>query len=587
MRGRVRRAATVRSGRPASHRSAVAALLAALVLTAAPPARAQDAPPRLLLPSSAGNVPATWPSFARGLAARLGTEGLAVQDMDEARRLFERRESAPAAPVERTELEQLEQRIERAMVLVATGQRRGALREMTDGMELLRRASESINREATVARRAYDGCLITVRALLELRQREPARDRARECQRLFPDIEADPREHPPWVIGFLAEVTAELQMEPRGTLRVLTDRPDCGVYLQGLRVGATPFERGDFTPGEQRIQVGCLPARPGRVHRVILGAQPTTVDIDTRFDEAVDTTELLSLRYPTAADENRRRLADARRVARVLGAAEVLLLTPDERLVRVDRIRVADLEVVASIYLQLLETGPDRVEVQLGAAALLRGESADVSRAMTEPGTRWRPPGSPDTPPRATTPAPPARSLTPAARPAAGPSAAPDEPPSIGRLLGGGALLLTGASALGIGWYFYATTDETQGALDIGTGAVGGVLATLGVVVLKRREWGTPVGSLLGLAAGMSLAGIAIGAFVLDGSCKREDPATRACAAEYDSSDLGGMLLVTAAPLLALPLTQVVQKLTGPEEPMTVTASVSRDQLTILLRGAL
>jgi hypothetical protein len=565
------------------------AMAAAFVLAGPLPARAQDRPQWLILPSSAGEVPGGWVDLPRGLAVRLRAADAAVYDPEEARRLFERRESAVAAPIERAELEELEQRIERAMVLVATGQRRGALREMNDGMVLLRRASESINREATVARRALDGCLITARALLELRQREPARDRARECLRLFPGVEPDGAVNPPWVLALLTEVQAELEAAPRGTLRVLAERAGCGVYLQGLRVGTTPFERDDFTPGEQRIQVACTPDRPGRVHRIVLGAQPTTVDIDTRFDEVVRTTGMLALRYPTAEEENRRRLADARTVARVLGATEVLLATPVRGLVRLDRVRVEDLAVLASVFLGLHGAVPDRLEVQLGAAALGRGESADVSRAMTEPASRWQPPAEGGaTPARHALPAGPETATRARAAPLRGATPAPAESAEsrvTGRHIGGGALVVTGLASLGLGWYLYATTGENQNDWDVGTGTLGAGLAALGVAVLKGREWGTPVLSLAGLAVGVTITGFSIGAFALHGECEREDPAG-ACLATYDSQNLGILLLDTALPFLAFPLTQVVQKLTGPEEPMTVTASVSDRQTMFHLRGA-
>ncbi len=127
-------------------RLVAAAWAAVAVLGGAVPARAQDRPQWLIVPSSSGDFPEGWADFPNALAVRLRAAGAAAYDPEEARRLFERRASAAPAPVERTELEELEQRIERAMVLVATGQRRGALREMSDGMDLLRRASEGISR---------------------------------------------------------------------------------------------------------------------------------------------------------------------------------------------------------------------------------------------------------------------------------------------------------------------------------------------------------------------------------------------------------------------------------------------------------
>lgn len=560
-------------------RAVVATLLAGLVCPRA--ALAQPEHEWVLVASAGAPVPDGWPAAVSFLGGRLRAEGLAVRDLADARRVFERRVSAEPSEVQRSELEELRDRIERAMVLVATGQRRGALREMTDGMELLRRATETINRETAVASNAFDGCLITVRALIELRRRDEARERARECFRLFPDVAPDPREHPPWVIGWLAEVGAELAMEPRGSLRVVAEREGCGVHLQGLRVGTTPFQRDDFTPGEQRIQVECDGGRPGRVHRLVLGAEPTTVNVDTRFDAAVRTSETIELRYGSAAEEARHRLDDGLVIARALDGGDLLLATPDGEAIRIDRVRVGDRALIASVRVRSGPQGPDATQARAAAAALARGESVDATGDAPVAIERWQ--AAPTAPPRRArrwvwraTPRPPA------------PVAAADvaQPLSPMRALAGISAAVAGLGLLAGGYYLYGTSEATDGSWDIGTGLAGSGLFTLGVSVTTPTDDGFTPWEWISTGIGAAATGVAILAFSLDGGCERYDGTGR-CVARNDATDLGILLLGTAAPFFAVPVVQLVANLTRSSDAPTVTAFVSSDRFVLGLRGEL
>jgi hypothetical protein len=295
---------------------------------APPPARAQAAPEWLLLPSTDGRTAAGERSPARTAVAALNA-ALAgrprVYDTKQARSRFEQRGSTAPLMVSHSDLDALARDAQMALYHVAGGLHAKARDDVERTIARADKVLESLNRESLAAQQLLDACLYLVRAYLDGKDRERAREQALQCRRLVPDVEPDGTMHPPDVIGVLAEAEAQLRLRSPGSLRIESTPPGCAVFVNGRRLGTAPLELPQLGPGEYRVQAECEEGMPGRVHRATIGSTRVVVRIDTRFDAAVQTSLGLALRYPSAEEQRAHAYGDAVEVARVVGVTDVVL----------------------------------------------------------------------------------------------------------------------------------------------------------------------------------------------------------------------------------------------------------------------
>jgi hypothetical protein len=162
----------------------------------------------------------------------------------------------------------------------------------------------------------------------------------------------------------------------------------CGVRLNGIALGVTPYVSEDVATGDYRAQVECTdpsgepPSRHGRIHRIRLAEGASTVRVDVRFDSAVRTDTALRLLYATQADADAHRLEDAVTAAGTIGAAEVWLLSMEEGdIIRLDRVSVSRASVLASVRTHTTEgLAPAIVSLSSGVSQDRTG-AAPVSMA--------------------------------------------------------------------------------------------------------------------------------------------------------------------------------------------------------------
>jgi hypothetical protein len=382
------------------------------------------------------------------------------------------------------------------------------------------------------------------------------------------------------VLRLLREVELDMSTAGTASLRVRSSPAGCPLFINGRRLGVTPFVLRQLPPGEYRVQAECDPAAPARVHRVVLAAEPTTVRVHARFDAAVRTEGALRLAYADAAAADAHRFADALRVARATRASTVLVLTPGEGgALRLDRIDVAEQRVVASA---LVEGDALQRRAARAVALLWKGRSADLTGARPEPMDPWVPA--------------PSREAFAATEPASerlrGPGA-PVSTPSSARATrrspAGVLLVSAGAAALAAGWGTYAlalqrgrTFGETspfdadflerQARYDrarhgaAGLFVAGSALSTLAVPLLAppSRERALPWWGWAAGGAGLALAGAGAvrmalrGGLLLDGHALDEGATRR-----EPTRLLGAAMLLHAAPLLAVPVSHLVRAATG------------------------
>jgi hypothetical protein len=326
---------------------------------------------------------------------RLGRERTVLEQAAVARLLGERHSSEATAATP-DDFDALARESETALEHVAFGRRKAARQAVGRILERAQGALETLNREARSARRVLNSCLYLVRALADGGQEDAALRQSIECARLVPDMSPSASEHPPNVRDLFRRAKAQIESGPHGSLRVESQpTSSCDVFLNGRRLGRTPFVREHLPTGEYRVQVECEESgRPGRVHRIILAAEPREVVIDTRFDVALRTAASdIRLSYDSPRAENRRRLADALRVAAIVDATTVYLVTPESQdIARIDRLRVAKREVVASVRVPLTSAGLEGDVAKRAVSHLLAGRSVDLTGPVEEEARTWKPP---------------------------------------------------------------------------------------------------------------------------------------------------------------------------------------------------
>ncbi|MFW6023906.1 MAG: PEGA domain-containing protein, partial [Myxococcota bacterium] len=525
---------------------------------------------------------------------------------DEARALFEAHGSAAPVSASASDLDVVAKEAKQALWNVATGRNERARKSVSVVLDRAERALESLNREANAARNVLNACLYLVRAMAESDNLESARAHVLECRRLVPDIEPDPHDHPPEVLELVRKAEMKLATAGTATLRVKSEPNGCHLYVNGRRLGATPFTLRKLPPGEYRLQAECEPDVPARVHRVILAAEPTVVSIDTRLDTSVRTDGDLRLVYASPDTARKHRFHHAMKVTRATRSQTAVLLTPepDEDALRLDRVDVVDEEVVASVRIGFHDGDAPRDEIAMAVEALREGRSEDLTSAEPAPMEPWEPPARSEATPKPKSKSPAPRSPRTRPEPVREPSPA-EESFRAHRSVGWG-LLGTGIAALASSWGLYAWTRgrgaefsvafpndldylDRQARFDRArrtTGAVAGlagVAATAGLPMALPADEGVPGWAWASGVVGAGLFAWGLVPFVaedmrpffdrtcVDANCTREAP-TRL---------LGAMLWMHATPLLAVPLTYLLRPAVGNDAAVSFDLGPDRAALAV------
>jgi hypothetical protein len=540
-------------------------------------------------------------SASRAITEQLRQHGTRAFQTDEAKTLFEQQGSTPPMTASAADIDELAKDAQRALYHVASGLPQRAKKDVERALERARRALESLNRETRAAQHLLDACLYLVRAHLQHNDRAEARSQALECRRLVPDIAPEPTVHPPDVIGVLAEAQAQLRAHEPPALRIESEPTGCAAYVNGRNLGPTPKELSQLSPGEYRLQVECEPGVMGRVHRLALVSSRVVAKVDTRYDRTIETLFDLSLHYASRDLERKHLGRDAVETARIVGATDVVVAwveaTPStsRSQVKLDRYRVADGVHVAQATVSV-DPGTGAIaneQIDRGRKELLllvSKKPAVVAAPVTPPA----PPPAAAAPPVEAMPEP-AQAPEPATVQEPAPYAAEYEQPETGE--GPSALTIAGYVAGGLGlvahvasWVTYASLLDMQsvytGALNANAmpslqtsaeltalrdidsaddppvilGITGAALSTAALPMWLPETDGVTWWGWASGGAGLALA--VTGAVLHANASSCEIDRYQRCTEPALATDLGPMLLLQAAPLIAVPIVQGVRSVT-------------------------
>jgi len=548
--------------------------LAILAVGYAPTAFAQPEE-WVIVPASTTDDIASIQSAVKTMQAALLAQGAPVLSTEQAATLFEQNGSGTPAQVTDTQIQQLDVLMKEALQLLVVREHAKALEVLRAAQALIDEAIAELNRTKTQAQNVLDTCLYMVRALHDIGDRTRAQEQARECVRLVPVGEADPRKHPPEIVG-LHEEASQPGPGKTGSLSVNSKPQGCDVRINGLRLGQTPFTTTDLYPGDYQVQVECDPGRRGRVHQATIGTQRTEVFVDVELDRAVRTEPLLRLRYarePTAE----RQLRDAGAIAELLQVEAVVLASwPAADVLELQVVKRAQPNRVVLVRIPTSPLGPAADAATDGAVALAIDQCVDF------------------TGPRAVTIACP------------GEAPRPLRPPR-GQWISGLTLVTAGGASLVASYALLIwrrdtgkvvieqvqaspsiTTNQNKwlhlGDGVVATAATGGALAVAAMPLFLPYRSKTPWWAWLsgGLGVGLAVGSIVSGATAEAapaGNRKCEDRLlsmddAQACVDRGRSVDRAIVLGATAAPLLTIPLVYLLRR-DGKKLGASVTPSVA------------
>jgi len=598
-------------------------LLASLVGAAAGHARAQSTEDGrwLVLPSvvaTHGDPKHPARAAARVLTEELRQHGARAFQTDEAKALFEQQGSSPPMTASAADIDELAKDAQRALYHVASGLPQRAKKDVERALERARRALESLNRETRASQHLLDACLYLVRAHLQHNDRAEARSQALECRRLVPDARPESTVHPPDVIGVLAEAQALLRSHDPASLRIESDPSGCAAYVNGRNLGPTPRELSALSPGEYRIQVECETGVMGRVHRVALAGSRVVSKVDTRYDRTIETLFDISLHYSTREQEKAFLARDAVETARIVGASDAVVAWVESApnttraQVRLERFRVTD----------GVRLSQATISVDSGTAAITNDQIKRARKDLLElPSGKAIAAAAPSALPVELQDEEPKESPLPDEAAAAvrepEPAFAEDyeEPDDRG---GPDPLAITGYVVGGLGlvahaasWITYVglldaqsaytgalndnrmpsmkTAAEVTALRDINSaddppvilGVTGAVLSTAALPMWLPKSEGIPWWGWASGGAGLALA--VTGAVLHANATSCDLDRYQRCTEPSLATDLGPMLLLQAAPLIAVPIVQGIRSLT--EDRASVSLQLGSESAAIQLEG--
>ncbi len=646
----------------------------------------EERSPHLVLATSVDGREVQVERAAMLVAQQLREIGQEVPDWEVYSKEFQLRHSREAVPVEAADLRALAQCSEKTLNQGAFGYNRGALRSSDACVNQVRGALESVNRQPRAAANLFNGCMYSVRASIDMNRFNDAFWQCVQCRRLVPDITLSARYHPPPVHHMYRRAMREEDRAPKATFRVHSQPTGCAVYVNGRKLGNTPFTMEKAEYGVYRVQTECEPgvmvdvdmdatgrsvsrgtgsggsgfddsgnddsgtdvdgqagSPPGRVHHLTLGAYSRDVFVDVAYDRVIyngpmaraanplpshlisaslaaqrraaleGSTPGVSLRYPSEVSQRRRSFSDSIYTARLLHAQNLWLvrLVPDRDgsaggdRVRLDRVEVATGRVLGNLWLSWadLESLQGRQGAYLPLANALsrvnQGDVLELQGEETGPGEAWLPTvaqqaigmaavqgfgradglgemgggGPVFVSPQAQKKA--QQQLLSEDR-GRGRARKPLHIPWGTVALGAGAVSLAGAWATWVHRHQGGDAEVESSRLLYGaTGVLGAGLLSVGAAALAPEMdpeggfWTRPVGPLgipgwayVSGAAGLGLGGLSAYFLHIDGYCETEDNAGT-CLVELSNSGLAWATVMSAVPLLSVPVTYWVRGARG------------------------
>lgn len=153
---------------------------------------------------------------------------------------------------------------------------------------------------------------------------QPARatEALRKLATVLPEITLGPRAASTVVRGAFREQVSQLA---NASLVVQSVPEGCQVRRNGVVMGSAPAQMQGLVAGQHRVSVRCG-ALDSLTHRVTVGAGTTsTVQIDVNLDRAVRFGDLAGFLYANERAANDRMVADAAQVANALGAERAVI----------------------------------------------------------------------------------------------------------------------------------------------------------------------------------------------------------------------------------------------------------------------
>lgn len=281
------------------------------------------------------------------LAASLGDElhvrGRASIGLTEAAAALERDYSTPVRPANPEDLALLAREAEGAIKALSSGHTREALTRVERVQTLVDAGGmDSFGRDASAKRAIFRACAAGIEAHLRNDNSSGAQQLSTWCLSVFPGLDFTPAQvsrtpkeptkrdalrvdaslPSQEVRTALVDAAATLKSASRTPLVIDSDPPDCAVFLQGQRVGRTPYTLEHPVRRTYAVVVECDLA--SRVHLVKPGDR-NRMFVDLRFDAALQTSGgLVRLRYAQPNDAMSR--DHALRIGAQLHAQEVLLV---------------------------------------------------------------------------------------------------------------------------------------------------------------------------------------------------------------------------------------------------------------------
>jgi hypothetical protein len=317
--------------------------------------------------------------LAHGLAERR----LGVASQHELRDLFLERSRAHL-PADAKLASMLAEARTRALDHAAYGRREAARRAAEEAMQAAERTPEALE-DTDLARHVLDACLAVVRVDLQEHDRARAVEDAQRCRRLVPDLAPRESTHAAEVVGVLAEADNQLRRAGAGTLTVLADTDQaCGVFVNGRRLGATPFPYEHAPLGATSVFLECGTQR-SRLHLVQLQDRPAMLTIGVGSDARISDRTVIALVYDSEQTLREQLASDVKRVGETVAARDVVLVRQlPERGFEAVRYSMSRGRPVATVRIEPgALAGSDQGDLQRAAETLaLEREEAPVPLAF-------------------------------------------------------------------------------------------------------------------------------------------------------------------------------------------------------------
>lgn len=428
----------------------------------------------------------------------------------------------------------------------------------------------------------------------------------------------------------LREFDARVAMQPKATLRVVTGKSHCLVRRNGSPLLLTPMNDepplvplktydvqgecpldGSPSPNLNLIRAGHEKrgnAPPtGRVYRVTAKHGPNVVRIFPEFDTRVRSQPRVTLRYKDAEDQARHAGEDAYILGHYLSAEQILLVTPVDDGVRLDRLDLRRASVTTVYLPNPSSSGGWDVSKLLdrGIRALASGRSMRIPNPPQTPqpvdswGTTFRNPLDVSTGPAIT--------IEPLPMP---PPPPVDEAPRR-RLAAGWALATAGVIGYGAGVAFYfqreSLADDVRQADPSNRSAVRSALTrwagssarrssytslflssavgSAGLGLLLPENDGVPIWSYAFGGAGLVAIGLGVATAARGHGCLTAIASRGAeCANAEQRLDRGLLLLGSALPFLTVPLTYWIREALGRPADARVQVTSTTAALDVAVR---